>query len=277
MLVWLALVAVAACGGPPACPVPPRPTAPTPPFLWRVERPGGAVVWLFGTIHNAGEAEVPAAAWRALAASPRFVSELGDTEPDPEQTVALVRLPRGKGLDALLPADDWYELRDALRGVVKEDDLKRARPWYAMSRLTATVAPPPDPTMDFALARRARARGLPVEALESWSVQLAALADAVTLADLQQAIHARKTMRCELADLEAVYLSGDLDAIARRLVIPATATLVVARSRAWLPRIERLFETGGGFVAVGLGHLAGDDGLPAMLARAGYRVERVAP
>jgi hypothetical protein len=42
------------------------------------------------------------------------------------------------------------------------------------------------------------------------------------------------------------------------------------------PVIERYLEHGGGFVAVGLGHLLGDDGLLAMLGRAGYRVTREA-
>ena len=40
-----------------------------------------------------------------------------------------MRLPRGKGLDQLLPTDKWWDLRDALRGVVKEQELARARPW----------------------------------------------------------------------------------------------------------------------------------------------------
>ena len=49
-------------------------------------------------------------AWDALAAAPRYASELGDAEPDPDELGELARLPRGKGLDALLPADDWWDL-----------------------------------------------------------------------------------------------------------------------------------------------------------------------
>jgi uncharacterized protein YbaP (TraB family) len=270
----LVLVALAACGSQPACPVFPRPTGPTQPFLWKVQK-GDAVVWLYGTIHNAGEGEVPQAAWTALESSPRVVSELGDTEPDPEKTAKHVWLPTGKGLDQQLPASDWYDLRDALRGVIKEADLARARPWYAMARLNATFARPPSPTMDFAITKRARGKGKPVDALESAEVQLAALADTVTLADLQQALHERKTIKCTLDHLKAIYASGDLPAMTARLVIPQTHKLVVDRSKAWLPKIEGYFASGGAFVAVGLGHLAGDEGIPKLLERAGYTVARV--
>jgi uncharacterized protein YbaP (TraB family) len=270
----LVVCALAACGGQTTCPVPPRPTTPQAPFLWKAQKAGGPVVWLYGTIHNAGAEDVPDVAWRALADSPRFVSELGATQPDPDKTADLARLPPGKGLDAQLPASDWYDLRDALRGVIKEDDLKRARPWYAMARLSATVAPSPSPTMDFALAERAKSKNVPVDALESWEVQLAAIADTVQIPDLQQAIHERGRMRCELASLKASYVAGDQPVMERRLLIAETHELVVERSKAWMPTIEGLFQ-GGGFVAVGLAHLLGDEGVPAMLERAGYTVERV--
>lgn len=274
-LVVLALVA--ACGAAaPACPVVPSAAAPTAPFLWKAQRGGGPIVWFYGTIHNGGADDVPKVAWAALEAAPRFMSEVGDVEPDREKTIDLARLPPGKGLDAQMPADDWYDLRDAMRGTIKEDDLKRARPWYAMARLTAKLAPPASPTMDVALAQRARARKIPVDPLESIEAQLAALAETVQVRDLLDALHARKTVRCELATMRAIYQTGDLAAMERMLLIPATEKLRVERSKAWLPKLEPLFQSGG-FVAVGLGHLAGDQGIPAMLTRAGFTVQRVAP
>jgi uncharacterized protein YbaP (TraB family) len=264
---------LAACGAS----SPPCVTAPVArgaPFLWKVSREGAATVWLFGTVHNGTRASVPAAAWAALDASPRFASELGDLEPDPDALRDVTMLPRGKGLDQQLPADDWYDLRDALRGVMKEADLARVRPWYAMSKLSVTVAPPPDPTMDVAIAARAKERGLAIEHLETWEAQLAALGDSVTIPDLQDAIHARKTMACDLARIRALYESGDAVAITPILITPGSARLLVERNRAWIPQVEALAADRGGFIAVGLGHMLGDEGLVARLAAAGYAVER---
>jgi uncharacterized protein YbaP (TraB family) len=239
-----------------------------------VRREGGATSWLYGTLHDAGPDAIPRTVWDALATSHQFVSELGDDEPDPSKLAELARLPFGRVLDQMLPPDDWYDLVDALRGSLKEDDLRHARPWFAMMRLTAKLAPAAKPSMDVALAERARALHLPVEHLETWEDQLAAVDTTVTPADLSQAIHARATMACELARMLAAYSTGDATTMTSLLRMRATDQLVAGRNRKWQPELERAL-TKGTFVAVGLAHLLGDDGLPAQLAHAGYVVERV--
>jgi uncharacterized protein len=131
--------------------------------------------------------------------------------------------------------------------------------------------------MDMKLVERARGAKKPIEALETWEEQLAALDAAVNLDDLKEAIHARKTMKCDLTRLINSYRTGDTETMQALLVIPRTRdALLTPRNKKWMPALEKQFATGGAFVAVGLGHLLGDDGLVAMLQRAGYTVERVA-
>lgn len=273
----LALALVAACGGAPRCPPLAPSGPPQAPFLWKVQRGDGPVVWLYGTFHHAGAAVVTPQVWRALEGAPRFVSELGEAEPDADRFRDLARLPYGtQGLDFQLPSDDWYELRDALAPVIKPAELARLRPWYAMSLLTRTVAPSASPTMDTALTTRAHERGTPIEALETWDEQLPVLADGVSIADLREAIGARATMRCDLAQLDANYATGDLAVMHVRLNVDGSARLLTDRNQRWLVAIERHLAGGGAFVAVGLSHLSGDGGLPALLAARGYSVTRVA-
>jgi len=278
--VAVAVALVAACARAPTCPAR-APVAPgtAAPWLWRVQRADGTgpVLWLYGTVHDAGAAEVAPAAWDALRRAPRFVSELGELEPDPDQLRALARLPRGKGLDQLLGDDHWWDLRDTLRDVIREDDLRRARPWYAMSLLIRVVAPSPRPAMDAALAERARALHLPIDHLETWEEQLPQLDAAVGVPDLIEAIDARATMRCELDGNRAAYAAGDTAAVERIFGHDPSGHLLRPRNQRWLIHLERYLADSGAFVAVGVGHLVGDDGLPAMLARAGYTVARQGP
>lgn len=276
---WLAAlpVLVACAAAPPTCPLAAAPGAPAAPLLWRVERSGAGVVWLFGTVHDAGADDVPPVVWRRLAAAPRFVSELGDEQPDTAQLSALARLPWGTVLDGLLPADDWWELVEAMLGEMKQDELRRARPWFALVRLRAHMARAPRPSMDDALTRHASANGVAVESLESWRDQLAALDASVGPADLSRAIHERRTVACQVAQLRAAYRASDVTALTRMLLEPIRGeALIAARNRRWVPRIERYLAHDGGFVAVGVAHLLGDGGLPAMLERAGYHVTREA-
>jgi len=275
VLLVLWLVACGACGAAkPQCPVT-DPIKPGPPFLWKADK-GGDVVWLYGTIHDAGIDAVPQVALIALEKSVRLVTELGDVTPDGDAFRKHARIASGMGIDQQLPSDDWWDLRDALLGKVKEAELSRAKPWYAMSLLSTHLAPEPGPSMDAQLTQRARELAMPVEPLETWEEQLEMLDAAVGIADLQEAIHARKTMKCDLARLVNAYRAGDIITMEALLVVPRTRdTLLTARNKKWLPQVEKHFTQGGAFVAVGLGHMLGEQGLVALLQRAGYTVERV--
>jgi len=275
----LALVLVLvfpACGTkPPACPVLPEvPQGPA--FLWKVHKGDGPTLFLFGTVHDLGIDGVPPAALAALDGAPRFASELGDSSADPEVMRELTRQKSGPGIDTTLPSDDWYELRDTLAGTIKEDALRRARPWYAMILLSQKSSPKAKTSMDVDLGKRAKSRKLAVDALETWEEQMIALDKIVTVQDLSEAIRARAAMRCEPARLRAAYRTGDLALMSSLLVVDRTAEpLLWARNRAWQPKLEAYLADKGAFVAVGLAHLLGDKGVPAMLAAAGYTVERV--
>ena len=266
-----ALACITACSAAPRCSLAATQVA-GPPWLWRVQRPGGPTVWLFGTLHDSGSADVAPAAWGALNQAPVFVSELGGEAPDPRKLADLARQPWGEVLDRQLAADDWWDLVTAMQGAMREEELRRARPWFVVMRLISHLARSPRPSMDDALASAAHERGLRLEALESWEAQLSALASTVTPADLTRTIRARAAVACEMEALRVAYRGGD-EATLRRVLLQQGA-LLDGRTRAWLPRIERLLADRGAFVAVGLGHLLGDRGLPALLAQAGYVVER---
>ena len=85
--------------------------------------------------------------------------------------------------------------------------------------------------------------------------------------------------------LSDAWQRGDLDVLARELFAspsgPGAAAffeaIYFARNRAFADDIANLVDGGGDwFIAIGAGHMVGDQGIPQLLAARGYRVERIA-
>jgi uncharacterized protein YbaP (TraB family) len=51
--------------------------------------------------------------------------------------------------------------------------------------------------------------------------------------------------------------------------------MVYARNASWIPKLEKMFEGGNVFVAVGADHLLGKRGVVALLEARGFKVTRV--
>jgi uncharacterized protein len=268
----LAAFALASACARPTCPPPATGPSDPRPFLWEVQGPA-ARVFLFGPRHAAGSKDIPPSVLAHLGAVRVFVTEVPPLDPDEVRRQAT--LERGQSLPALLGDDAWYELRDALAGTIRDEDLRRARPWYAMSLLTARLADLPETSMDQALLERARAAGARLEYLETGKEQLAALAGSVGVDDLKQALAERRQMRCVIAELTAAYRRGDGAAIRGELTGEAEAGLLHRRNARWLDRIEGYLGGDGAFIAVGVSHLLGEGALPALLAARGHRVTRL--
>ena len=87
------------------------------------------------------------------------------------------------------------------------------------------------------------------------------------------------TETASVGKLAAFWKAGDLAGIERLVLADVKEDpvvyerLLVARNRAWLPKIEALFSRPRhAFVVVGAAHLVGPDGLLAMLKAKGYQL-----
>ncbi|HZU64383.1 MAG TPA: TraB/GumN family protein [Novosphingobium sp.] len=265
---------------------------PASPALWRVDGPNGAHGWLFGTIH----ALPHKAAWRtpavadALDQSDRLVVEIAGLN----DGAALSRAFRALSEDrahALPPLADRVapEQRAALADLVKRGGLAAgaldsAKTWAAAIVLGQIAASAEDAAHGIdrdLIAHYPHAIG----ELEGAPAQFAlfdALPEEAQRRLLADTLAGAPTAEADGRQLAAEWRAGDMGAIAaetrRGLLADPTLheALYAARNRRWAAAIEAQMKGGAHpFVAVGAAHLAGAEGLPALLAADGWQLRRV--
>jgi uncharacterized protein YbaP (TraB family) len=261
-------------------------------LLWRLQR-DGRTSYLYGTLH-VGKPEWQAPGPQvaaALARSDVLALEIDPTAPEPpagaasaadgaELPAALqARLARQIAA-ACLPAGALDTLPPALQIVVLA--MLEAR-WLGLDAAYA---------QEHSLARRARAAGQRVVALESVAQQTALLAPAdaaAARAQVEQALAQLEdgSNRAALARLAQAWETGDLATLEDHAAWcqclrtdadrAAMRVLNDERNPALADGIEALHREGRSvFAAVGALHMTGPAALTRLLAERGFRVERVA-
>jgi len=136
------------------------------------------------------------------------------------------------------------------------------------------------------IAALAAASEIPIRYLEAPTDLLMAMAGFSEDAQTGLFLHSIRTMRDnpdQTENLIAAWLAGDVAAVGDVLHGPGAwssdvvrTAMLVERNNTWTARIADMMEreTGTIFVAVGLGHLAGEDSLVGMLEDAGYTLTR---
>ena len=271
-----------------ACAPPPDPAQPA---LWEVSQPGGGKAWLMGTVHaleRAADWHGPQVA-AAMAEADLIVTELGPDEDAAANAQVMAELSQSKGLPPLsqrVVPEDRPALAALLRRMGQsEASFAKTETWAAALALAQGTAPPGGSENGIDRAVLAKRGAKPVEALEGAAMQLAVFDRlpeseqrdllALTLRDIGKAAEERKR-------LAEAWRRGDMVAIdhATREGLLADPelreALYTARNRAWTARIAELIgQRRRIFVAVGAAHMAGDEGLPVLLADRGLTVRRV--
>lgn len=267
-------------------------------FLWELKDAGGALRgWLYGTIHvcDASCFPLPVPVREALAAADGLALELDPA--DPSLGPALARagmLPPERRVDELLPPALRPRLAAALAAVgVADASAQRLQPWLLGTLMTLQAARlagfHTEQGIDLWLATQARARGLPLSALETVERQIAALSaggDAAQLASLIEVIELieQQSGRPYFAAMLAAWRRGDPAALDHLLrdemaspgMAPLLADLLDQRNAEMLEAITARLQPGQRpFIAVGAGHLGGPAGLLDLLAQRGWRPVQV--
>lgn len=264
---------------------------PANPALWHVEGPKGESAWLFGTIH----ALARPAAWRtprveqALGQSDEVLVEIADLNNDDATRAVYNQLAHAPGQPPIesrvSPA-----LRPALRHLMEQADIKpdsfgQTETWAAALMLGHAAQGPDEDAANGVDRALLKTTNLPVKELEGARKQLGlfdTLPESAQRAMLDSVVSDAPQARQETQQLARAWRQGDMGWIDRQtqsgmLADPTLRNvLYVQRNLAWSGMIAQAMAQGHHpFVAVGAAHMAGAQGLPALLAAKGYRVTRV--
>ena len=264
-------------------------------FGWKASGKGG-VIYLIGSIHVMTPDFYPLnpALEAAFKDSDLLVEEVDMAEMlDP--TAQLRVLSRG-----MLPGDQSLEklISPATLALVKKvtgdlgpagQPLMRFKPWMlaiALQGLELQKAGyDPELGLDKHFYDQAKTAGKSVQGLETADYQISVF-DGMTMEQqdrmLAQTLKELETELASVGKLAEAWKGGDVPTVERIVQSELKSEpqmyqrLLVDRNKAWLPKIEALFNRSGhALVVVGAAHLVGADGIVAMLKAKGYTVEQL--
>jgi uncharacterized protein len=264
------------------------------PALW-VIRDADTTIYLFGTIHvlKPGLSWFDEAVKDAFDKSDQLVLEIVMPEPAAAQA-AIMKYginPTGPTLTERLPeARRAGFLATASSLGLPQGALDRADPWFASMQLTMIgvmkAGYNPADGVELTLAGAAAAAKKPVAALETLDQQFGffdGLSDAAQMSLLTMTLDEMPKLTETFGTMVADWAEGDPDALGKLISdgmrqSPETAKVLLGdRNARWAEWIEqRMARPGTVFIAVGAGHLAGDDSVQAFLAKRKLKAERVA-
>jgi uncharacterized protein YbaP (TraB family) len=262
------------------------------PALW-VVKDADSTLYLFGSVHVLR----PTTGWASPRVEAAFdsASEIWFEISNPDDQSALMPLIQQHGLSpetplsSLLTAEENAELEAAAQSMgTSAAQLQSLRPWLAA--LTLSVAPlvkagyDPKSGVELVLKARAEAAGKPIHGFETVDKQigiLAGLPAEVQLTFLRETLKDYENAVTLLDTMVEAWAKGDVATLDRVMVeemkdaSPALyQAVLVDRNIDWANQIQTMLAgSGTAFIAVGAGHLTGDDSVQAFLQKRGVTVE----
>jgi uncharacterized protein YbaP (TraB family) len=254
-------------------------------LLWEISGNGlTEKSYLYGTIHIQDKRvfRFDSIVWERFDASKQFAAEFDIERVNPQLVIKHMMMPTP--YSSLLLKEDLDRLEDVLRRYtdVPFAAAQNIKPFFLSALISQSVmAKDETDALDLFLLKKARKDKKKILELESFNEQMAVI-DSIPLFDqlagLLKVIRERNpkaTLRKESENLIAAYLSQD-DTKLYQLILESEESelfmknFLIDRNHNMVKRIRTFIADGSTFIAVGAGHLAGDEGLVNLLRKEGY-------
>jgi len=258
-------------------------------LLWKIEGDSlPAPSYLFGTMHIIPKDSffIPPELEQVLDSCTRLVMEIDLNGPSMLKSMMGMVMPPSTSLKKLLSEEDYAYLKTFMK-----DSLPVSIPMYQMIKpifISQQVAASyclqgASESYELYFMQKFNAAGKETSGLETVDEQMAFL-DEIPLEE--QAAQLMETVRnpgksCEqVKQMIALYRKQDLGGLLSLIeqdpeLADQMGSLLGQRNQNWIPVLEKLMKKEPLFIAVGAGHLPGNEGVIALLLRAGYTVTAV--
>lgn len=271
--------------------------------LWRVERPGEEPSHVFGTVHlNRDDIlAVPESVKKALAGSRSAAFEVKMDDRTVEKMGAAYFTFGRKTLDALIGPDLFAEVVEAGEPYgFSVHFVRHLQPWAIYlfyGKAPSVVEDEEDedgkPILDDWLYEQAEEKGIPTFGLEPVRQHFSPFMDLPLESQKQLVVATLEQMDIDQTEVERRhaefvrrYLNGEIAAIMSERFDGVSEEhmpvfkdlyrrLLEDRNHLMVERMMPRLKAGKAFVAVGAGHLPGNEGILALLAERGYQISRV--
>jgi len=259
-------------------------------LLWKIEVPGVAPSYLFGTYHSSDPriTTLPCPVHEVFQRTSSYTMEVILNGAGIVSMAEAMYFSDGKTLKDVLGEPLFREtLRAVGAGETGGGGINNMKPWAVMMTLL-------DPReggglfLDMALQLAATRHGKPTYGLETMQEQIAvfngmSLDDQIVL--LRDTVQNHQLMQNATEEITQAYLKRDLGALLAlgerfkpqdaRVHDAMMERLLLRRNINMAERMRVRLKEGNAFVAVGALHLPGNTGLLQLLSSAGYRVTRI--
>ncbi len=272
--------------------------------LWKVEKPGVPVSYLFGTMHLSDPrvATLSPAVKDAIAHSKSVALEVANLSDKAvaaamSKTAALIVYTNGESLKTALSAEEYKDVQQTVAKAGMPGELAASmKPWLVSMLLATSECERKQvaagrTVLDLQVAAEAQKHGIAIKGLETIEDQLSALAavpDDQQIAMLKVGLKFKDRADDMTETLVQMYVKRHLGAAMPFQLALAAETgtspsvfdgfkkmLLIDRNAKMRNAALSLLEAGNAFIAVGALHLPGPAGLVALLRQSGYAVTPV--
>ncbi len=258
--------------------------------FWKISGNGlKEASYLFGTIHlmPKDEFETYKIVDEKLKKSGQMVLEMIVDVPLKQQIewAKQMLLPKGTTLRDFMPEDDFGNLKsyviDSLG--VKEMSFNtyiKFKPFAFYSALIPSIIGKKIEGYEIYFSHIAKKKDIPVKGLESFEYQIGIFDSISNERQMEMFFSDDQDLKKEFSEMLDLYKEQDIyhmsdEMSGENLPDDFENRLIATRNETWVPKLIELMQEKPTFIAVGAGHLAGENGIILKLREKGYDVEPI--